>query len=557
MPSRSQSVAVRTELVEALRLDLVGPDNNHAFASELLPEAPSRWYLTGYLVPKDAPEEQRTDETSTEEIDSADDSAATDDAAPPDRAAARRGMLPSSIGISVLVETAVDHLAVRVRWGDYVFEGGALDDHASEGSFDAELVEPSPSPAEERARGRISQSGGKSRGYRRILREESLPLILPKPGDKPTPEPVPNSDGLFLVAASRAVPPQRRLPHGALSVSVFLVNGRQPDPGHYYRKFAFQAELQLESDVPFVPRPDLRGGLRSGAAEEWDEQVADLHYRDVFEYAVGHGIATWAEHRDGPCRIVRTEWLPTAEVARVEPSGVERSMETLSDLSDGAEAAASLSPIVEQYQSWIDAQSGKLSKLEPEQKETAEELLKNARIAAKRIESGIAALNDADVLFAFKLANHAMARAARRREAISRKVSPDTVEAPKWRPFQLAFILMTLRSIGDRGLPGLGRFHDGAAPPALSRDQVGGRERLDAIYLAPSDARSARASGSSDLRTGTRTPARPESARQLAIRDRPLGRVSGDAESHGLSWLQRTRSRPDCIPADQPFQIGQ
>jgi hypothetical protein len=124
-------------------------------------------------------------------------------------------------------------------------------------------------------------------------------------------------------------------------------------------------------------------------------------------------------------------------------------METLSDLSDGAEAAASLSPIVEQYQSWIDAQSGKLSKLEPEQKETAEELLKNARIAAKRIESGIAALNDADVLFAFKLANRAMGRAARRREAISRKVSPDTVEPPKWRPFQLAFILMTLRGIAE------------------------------------------------------------------------------------------------------------
>jgi len=30
-------------LVEALRLDLVGPDNNHPFAHELLPEPPSHW----------------------------------------------------------------------------------------------------------------------------------------------------------------------------------------------------------------------------------------------------------------------------------------------------------------------------------------------------------------------------------------------------------------------------------------------------------------------------------------------------------------------------------
>ena len=36
------SVEVRTELIEALRLDLVGPDNRHAFANELLPESPSR-----------------------------------------------------------------------------------------------------------------------------------------------------------------------------------------------------------------------------------------------------------------------------------------------------------------------------------------------------------------------------------------------------------------------------------------------------------------------------------------------------------------------------------
>jgi hypothetical protein len=82
VPSDLQSVAIRAELVEALRLDLIGPSNDHAFANELLPEPPSRWYLTGYLVPKDAPEDQRTDETSTEEIDGVDDANATDDAAP-------------------------------------------------------------------------------------------------------------------------------------------------------------------------------------------------------------------------------------------------------------------------------------------------------------------------------------------------------------------------------------------------------------------------------------------------------------------------------------------
>ena len=53
------SESVRRELVEALRLDLVGPDNDHAFARELLPEPPSRWYLTGFLVPAGASLERR------------------------------------------------------------------------------------------------------------------------------------------------------------------------------------------------------------------------------------------------------------------------------------------------------------------------------------------------------------------------------------------------------------------------------------------------------------------------------------------------------------------
>ena len=38
----NNSPAIRSELVETLKLDLVSPDNNHAFAPERLPDAPSR-----------------------------------------------------------------------------------------------------------------------------------------------------------------------------------------------------------------------------------------------------------------------------------------------------------------------------------------------------------------------------------------------------------------------------------------------------------------------------------------------------------------------------------
>jgi hypothetical protein len=49
-------VEVHGQLVDALRLDLVGPDDGSELEAEILPQAPSRWYLTGFLVPLEAGE---------------------------------------------------------------------------------------------------------------------------------------------------------------------------------------------------------------------------------------------------------------------------------------------------------------------------------------------------------------------------------------------------------------------------------------------------------------------------------------------------------------------
>jgi hypothetical protein len=138
------SLTVRGEIVEALRLDLVGPSNNHAFAHELLPEPPSRRYLTGFLVPKTAPVEERSDPTSTEEIDTAGDTEGNDDASPPDRAAARRSLLPSSMGLSVLVAPGVESLDATISWGDYVWEGGGQGTGRSESDGGATVSESEP-----------------------------------------------------------------------------------------------------------------------------------------------------------------------------------------------------------------------------------------------------------------------------------------------------------------------------------------------------------------------------------------------------------------------------
>ena len=113
-------VDVRSELVDALRLDLVGPENGSELEGEILSQAPSRWYLTGFLVPLEAGEAQKSDEAADDTLDApAGGGDAADDDNTPEPAAARRAFFPSSVGLSLLVSRQTRQLQVEVNWGDY------------------------------------------------------------------------------------------------------------------------------------------------------------------------------------------------------------------------------------------------------------------------------------------------------------------------------------------------------------------------------------------------------------------------------------------------------
>jgi hypothetical protein len=418
----SSSVDVRRALVDALRLDLVGPDatRNLGTPDEVLSQAPSRWYLTGFLVPLEADDTQRAEETSVDEMDEVSDTKGLDDAAAPEPAAARLAYMPSSIGLSVLVAPAAGHLRVTVRWGDYRLQ-----------------TEPG--------------QAGPIR-WKRTAREEQVTLDLPGRTQQPVETDVPKSNGLRVVLSVRPVASDGQeggLPQGVRSVSVFLVNRRTPAPDVVRDEaFAFQTQLDVVCDTPLVPRPNLR----SLESDDWDERVADLQYRDAFEFAVGHSVAAETVFEESNCcRTVRTCWIPQAEVERVAPvqiTGVELSMEALSQLADGADAKAKLGSFVAQYRDWIKKQRVGAASLPTRRKDTTKELLDRADVAANRIEQGIALLGDPQCLEAFKIANRAMAVAAKRRQGVMLGKDPATI-ATTWRPFQLAFILMNLPGISD------------------------------------------------------------------------------------------------------------
>jgi hypothetical protein len=112
---------VRERLTHALRLDLIGPDADEPQINEVLPLAPSRWYLSGFLVPWNASAQQKEDQDDRQgELEFAEAAGAGDeDDSTPEPRAARRSHFPSSMGVSVLVPAETTQLRVRARWGDY------------------------------------------------------------------------------------------------------------------------------------------------------------------------------------------------------------------------------------------------------------------------------------------------------------------------------------------------------------------------------------------------------------------------------------------------------
>jgi len=410
---------VRRDIAAVLPLDLIGPHPGHPLERELLTQAPSRWYLTGFLAPSEAGDEQKSDPTAQEEIAVGTEGGGTDDDDIPDRAAARRAFFPSSMGVSVLVPEAASTLDVTVTWGDYK----------------------GPSAAE----GDAADSTSPQRGWQRTPRLERVLVDVSRPQP---PIDVPGSDGLQLVVSTRKVQAQAHTlevaPPGTRVVSVFLVNHR--DPSADARKdesFAFQSGLKLECAAAFCPRPNLRG--RGG--EDWDDQVADVQYRGVFEHAVGHGVAT-RTHLDsnGACRTVETTWIPSAEVEKVVPGDVgpevELGMEALAALDTHEALAAKLAPLVDAYRVWIDGQR-RADGGHPDRAGVVVELCRRASGVADRIARGIALLADHKAFDAFRIANRTMAWQARRRN----KDFDGQGSAPKWRPFQLAFLLLNLRGM--------------------------------------------------------------------------------------------------------------
>lgn len=391
----TDQLRVRDSLVSFVRADLIGPRE----PDEVLDEPPLTHYIAGILYPMldDGATMQSDYEGLTDVAD--DDGDFSSDPA----VAMSNIQYPASAGVTFAVAPDVSAIEARVSAARYVPEEA---------------------------------------GWRRVPVGPHKQRIGIDVGERS----YPIDDGLELYVRIR----DELL--GARSVTAVLVNTQTAKPGHKDASSFFQVELELagvDGEHPFVARP-----------EQLDVQDEDLEsnallYRDKPEFAVGHGCAAdWERSSDGRARSVSTTFMPEWSVPIMRPNpDIDSSRLGFDNLAaaSSTDRVAILEALAGGYAGWIEDRKLEALTLPENLQRTAERHLEACEEARDRIRKGIAVLrDDPTAARAFVLANRAMAD---QMEAAARAKDGDAQRAKfGWRPFQLAFVLLTIPSIVDPDL---------------------------------------------------------------------------------------------------------
>ncbi|MDQ6598104.1 DISARM system helicase DrmA [Bacillus salipaludis] len=412
--STSYSV-IRDNYIETMFKDLIGPKNGR---DETIKERPNVYYLGGMLYPANVevediePVELYSD---TDEKTDTQNRYITEQEEDDDEIAANQNRFhQSSIGMTCNVAPEVKNVSVNITYGKY-----------EETKEDKKKVY---QRFERNQTGTIDLAQNK--GFL-LYEDENLELLwLVKKKDEKT----------FL--------------------SVFLVNryndGENADVPveHIIFQPCIRLTSPVEGEMPFLRRD--HGFINQ--IEDEDMERSQLLYRNKADFAVGHGCAVeWKNYSLNRAGSINTTFMPTYEIPAVEHlelkgmSGLD--MYVLSYIEDGAQLRKQLNPLVDAYEAWIEKQKAIDV---PEHEKQKQKLIQSCSEALQRMRQGIEIVCDdkGKAFKAFKIANEMMLyqRAFSERAKHFRTTGEfreDLELSGRWRPFQLAFILLNLKGIVD------------------------------------------------------------------------------------------------------------
>jgi len=183
-----------------------------------------------------------------------------------------------------------------------------------------------------------------------------------------------------------------------------------------------------------------------------EEKEIELRYKDERVYAVGHGVAVdWLLNNQGDLEIY-SDFMPVVEVPQVTADTSDGSPRVLSfyflaAIETNESVIEELRSYIFEYDGWIAEQKELASSETEDDKNTAERIIKHMLIAKERMIKGVSLLEtDMFAKKAFSIANTAMLAQMR---GTLKETNQGSNSSYGWRPFQLAFILMTIESTID------------------------------------------------------------------------------------------------------------
>ncbi len=458
----SGEAGTRTKITQYLHAELVGPRNGE---HEVLAEEPNRAYVAGTLFPQDASNEPviLEDEGDVTGSGGLNDSQDIGD----DPVVLANQYLPASLGVSFYLEGSPG-VRVQLRGAQYKH---AVEEEFATTSIDSP-VDDQDAEGEDATTEDVDESDSQAPGGVRTSRKR------PRWGRQPFAYGVDADLVLQPGAHGRSVTIETARREGRLHavwrdagsgwlVTVTVINPqktrdpRRVDPA----ACLFQVELTC--------RPEDGGRIRAYPrsrllTEDNEERILDLLYRREASYGVGHGCAViWDNPENGQVAWVRTEVLPQQSVPPITydlpHSDDVMGLKLLADGEQNPGALVSrLTSFVDAYERWIGTLVAEHTDVPADLNDVRHELLDRLHVAVQRMRAGVLLLqNDRHALHAFCLANEAMLEqmvrsgpeyAGTRRPANAHAVrEPELkdLQTPTWRPFQLAFQLLTLASVAN------------------------------------------------------------------------------------------------------------
>lgn len=258
-------------------------------------------------------------------------------------------------------------------------------------------------------------------------------------------------------------------------ITVCLVNRTGPGSSRQDELCVFQSSFEVKVLSPdgsnhILPYPEAPASVLDS-----EEKSLALLYRNYQTYAVGHGCAADWRAKDSAGKVgkVIAECLPIFEAPSTTPeieddtgNLIKVAMAPLAGLVSGKDGFDELERVIELNEAWIAKKHAQINSLPSHLQQTAKEHLDDCAYCARRMRGGLDYLKANPLaLRAFQLANLAILvqQLTRKEPRIASYdyqanrwnfsdvyLEPDASNIKpgqgQWRAFQIAFLLMSLRS---------------------------------------------------------------------------------------------------------------